>query len=189
MRAPCMNCGVSISRLELVLMLHKVVGIMYKEVHGKNPTLARQGSHTAPIAMLGPRSALVLFAAASVAHGFVVAPSSARRPSSRARLVLTQEGAPPPEGEKSLADKMAGWDASDDERRATTLGGGLPGMVPGLGPPGRDTRTDQPAGMDGFDLGLNLSGIILLPLALLIASVPFWIGSIDVSSVGPPPTS
>ena len=27
------------------------------------------------------------------------------------------------------------------------------------------------------------------PLAILICSVPFWIGNIDVSSVGPPPMS
>ena len=49
------------------------------------------------------------------------------------------------------------------------------------------TRTDQPSRIDGFDVGLNLSGLILLPLALLLATVPFWIGAIDVSDVGPPP--
>ena len=38
-----------------------------------------------------------------------------------------------------------------------------------------------------LDVGLNLSGLILLPLALLLATVPFWIGAIDVSDVGPPP--
>ena len=27
----------------------------------------------------------------------------------------------------------------------------------------------------------------VLPLALLLATVPFWIGAIDVSDVGPPP--
>ena len=43
--------------------------------------------------------------------------------------------------------------------------------------------------MDGFDVGMNISGIILFPLALLLVSFPFWIGNIDVSGVGPPPTS
>ena len=86
----------------------------------------------------------------------------------------------------SLEQKMASWEASEAEQRSATLGGGLPLIgMPGL--PGRMTRTDQPSRIDGFDVGLNLSGLILLPLALLLATVPFWIGAIDVSDVGPPP--
>lgn len=132
----------------------------------------------------------LLVASLAAVGGFLAAPRVSRRsPSFRARPILAQEDGEEAADGKSLADKMASWEASDEERRATTLGGNLPGMVPGLGPPGRDTRTDQPDKMDAFDAGLNLSGIILLPLALLVASVPFWIGSIDVSSVGPPPSS
>ena len=83
---------------------------------------------------------------------------------------------------------MAAWDATDEERRSSTLGGNLPLVgMPGL--PGRMTRTDQPDELDGFDLGMNISGIILFPLAIILATFPFWIGNIDVSQVGPPPTA
>ena len=77
---------------------------------------------------------------------------------------------------------MAGWEASAEEQRKATLGGLIPGK------PGFMTRTDQPDQVDGFDVGLGLSGLILLPLALLIASFPIWIGSLDLSSAGPPPS-
>ena len=91
-------------------------------------------------------------------------------------------------GQQSLEDKMASWDASAEEQRASTLGGNLPLVgMPGL--PGRMTRTDQPDKVDGFDLGMNISGLILFPLAIALFSVPFWIGNIDVSDVGPPPMS
>ena len=87
----------------------------------------------------------------------------------------------------SLDEKMAKWDATEDEQRASTLGGNLP-LVGMPGMPGRMTRTDQPKKMDAFDVGMNLSGLILFPLAILLATFPIWIGSIDFSSVGPPPT-
>jgi hypothetical protein len=88
----------------------------------------------------------------------------------------------------SLEEKMSKWDASEEEIRSTTLGGNLPLVgMPGL--PGRMTRTDQPTKLDGFDVGMNISGIILFPLAILLFSFPFWIGSVDLSDVGPPPTS
>ena len=88
----------------------------------------------------------------------------------------------------SLEAKMASWEASEEEVRSSTLGGNLPLVgMPGL--PGRMTRTDQPTKMDGFDVGMNISGIILFPLAILLAAFPFFIGTIDVSSVGPPPMS
>jgi len=98
-------------------------------------------------------------------------------------------GTEPPEAAKStLEEKMASWEASEAEQRSSTLGGNLPLIgIPGL--PGRMTRTDQPASLDGFDVGMNLSGLILFPLAIALATVPFWIGSIDVGDVGPPPTS
>eukprot|EP00325_Prymnesiales_sp_UTEX-LB-985_P007453 CAMPEP_0174708828 /NCGR_PEP_ID=MMETSP1094-20130205/10974_1 /TAXON_ID=156173 /ORGANISM="Chrysochromulina brevifilum, Strain UTEX LB 985" /LENGTH=83 /DNA_ID=CAMNT_0015907437 /DNA_START=194 /DNA_END=445 /DNA_ORIENTATION=- len=81
---------------------------------------------------------------------------------------------------------MATWDATEEEQRDSTLGGNIPLIgMPGM--PGRMTRTDQPTNLDGFDVGMNVSGLILFPLAILVFTVPFWIGSIDVSSVGPPP--
>ena len=91
-------------------------------------------------------------------------------------------------GQSSLEEKMAGWEASEEEQRASTLGGNLP-LVGMPGMPGRMTRSDQPDKVDGFDVGMNISAIILFPLALLLLSAPIWLGSIDVSSVGPPPTS
>lgn len=95
---------------------------------------------------------------------------------------------PSADGAASLEAKMAAWDATDEERRSSTLGGNLPLVgMPGL--PGRMTRTDQPDELDGFDLGMNISGIILFPLAIILATFPFWIGNIDVSQVGPPPTA
>ena len=88
----------------------------------------------------------------------------------------------------SLEEKMSGWEASEAEVRASTLGGNLPLIgTPGL--PGRMTRTDQPTELDGFDLGMNISGIILFPLAILLATFPFWIRAVDLSEVGAPPMS
>lgn len=89
----------------------------------------------------------------------------------------------------SLEDKMAGWEASAEEQRANTLGGNLPLVgMPGL--PGRMTRTDQPKGgkVDGFDIGMTISAVILVPLTLAVFAFPFVMGSIDINSVGPPPT-
>ena len=88
----------------------------------------------------------------------------------------------------SLEEKMASWEASAEEQRASTLGGNIP-LVGMPGKPGFMTRTDQPSKLDGFDLGLNISGIILFPLCFVVLFFPFFMGSIDVSSVGPPPTS
>ena len=120
---------------------------------------------------------------------------AARRRMAPVTMSAPEDAAPPAEAMLaeptdpslgSLEQKMASWEASEAEQRSATLGGGLPLIgMPGL--PGRMTRTDQPSRIDGFDLGLNLSGLILLPLALLLATVPFWIGAIDVSDVGPPP--
>ena len=87
----------------------------------------------------------------------------------------------------SLEEKMAKWEASEEEQRSKTLGGNLP-LVGMPGKPGRMTRTDQPTKMDGFDIGMAISGVILVPLTLAIFAFPFLIGNIDVNSVGPPPT-
>ena len=88
-------------------------------------------------------------------------------------------------GSASLDAKMEAWEATEEEARAKTLGGNLPLVgMPGL--PGFMTRTDQPTKPDGFDLGMNLSGLILFPLAVVLFSVPFWIDGMDL---GPPPMS
>jgi len=90
-------------------------------------------------------------------------------------------------GSSTLEQKMASWDATEEEARSKTLGGNLPLVgMPGL--PGRMTRNDQPDKLDGFDVFMNLSGLILFPLAILLFAAPFVMGNIDVSSVGPPPT-
>jgi hypothetical protein len=83
----------------------------------------------------------------------------------------------------SLEEKMSKWEASDEELRSKTLGGNLP-----LGMPGRMTRKDQPTKMDGFDMGMALSAVILIPLTLAVLAFPFLIGGIDVNSVGLPPS-
>jgi hypothetical protein len=87
----------------------------------------------------------------------------------------------------SLEEKMANWEASEEEQRSKTLGGNLP-LVGMPGKPGRMTRKDQPTKMDGFDMGMAVSGVILVPLTLAVLAFPFLIGGIDVNSVGPPPT-
>ena len=71
---------------------------------------------------------------------------------------------------KSLEDKMKGWEASEEEIKAASLGG----MVPGKS--------------DGFDIGLAIAFPIIVGTSLLFAVFPFIMDKIDVSSVGPPPT-
>ena len=105
-----------------------------------------------------------------------------------APIMEATEKPPSDEATSSLEEKMSKWDASEEEQRASTLGGNLP-LVGLPGKPGRMTRNDQPTKLDGFDLGMNISGIILFPLAIILATFPFWIGNIDISDVGPPPTS
>ena len=55
---------------------------------------------------------------------------------------------------------------------------------------GRVTPTGQPSTkVDGFDVFMSLSGVVLFPLAVLLFAAPFLLNGIDVSSVGPPPMS
>jgi hypothetical protein len=70
----------------------------------------------------------------------------------------------------SLEEKMKGWQATDEEIRAATLGGVVPQRS------------------DAFDLGLYIAFPIMVATGLLFAFFPFIMGSIDTSSVGPPPT-
>ena len=72
---------------------------------------------------------------------------------------------------KTLEEKMAGWEASEEEIKAASLGGMTPGK----------------AGTDGFDIGLYIAFPIIVGTSLLFALFPFIMDKIDVSSVGPPP--
>ena len=89
----------------------------------------------------------------------------------------SSNGNPPPAAKtaKSLQEKMANWEASEEEIKAATLGGMSPG---GLG--GRK-------GNDGFDVGLYIAFPFMILGSLLFAFFPFIMDKIDVSSVGPPP--
>ena len=71
----------------------------------------------------------------------------------------------------TLEEKMAGWEASEEEIKAASLGGITPGK-----------------GTDGFDIGLYIAFPIIVATSLLFAVFPFIMDKIDVSSVGPPPT-
>jgi hypothetical protein len=121
--------------------------------------------------------------------------TSALRPLSRAILMpcmmadgQSADGSVPSSASKALEDKMKGWEASEEEQRAKTLGGKIP-LVGMPGRTGRMTRKDQPTRADGFDITMGISAVILFPLAVILFTFPFWIGSVDISSVGPPPTS
>jgi hypothetical protein len=73
---------------------------------------------------------------------------------------------------KTLEEKMASWEASEEEIKAASLGG----LTPGKG------------GTDGFDIGLYIAFPIIVVTSLFFAVFPFIMDKIDVSSVGPPPT-
>ncbi|CAJ1953661.1 unnamed protein product [Cylindrotheca closterium] len=71
----------------------------------------------------------------------------------------------------SLESKMKSWEASEEEIKAATLGG----MVPGRS--------------DAFDIGLYVAFPLMVLSGLAFAFFPLIMGNIDTSSVGPPPTS
>ncbi|KAL7450797.1 hypothetical protein ACHAWC_002646 [Mediolabrus comicus] len=66
---------------------------------------------------------------------------------------------------------MKSWEASEDEIRAATLGGVIPGRS------------------DAFDIGLYIAFPIMVIGCLIFAFFPLIVSNIDVTSVGPPPTS
>jgi hypothetical protein len=70
----------------------------------------------------------------------------------------------------SLEEKMKGWEATEDEIKAASLGGVVPGRS------------------DAFDVGLYIAFPLLVISSLVFAFFPFIIGNIDTSSVGAPPT-
>jgi hypothetical protein len=75
-----------------------------------------------------------------------------------------------PSKPSSLEEKMSSWEASEDEIKAATLGGVVPGRN------------------DAFDVGLYIAFPLMVASCLLFAAFPFIMGNIDTSSVGPPPT-
>lgn len=76
----------------------------------------------------------------------------------------------------SLEEKMKKWEASEEEVKAATLGG----LVPGTS---KENRSDA------FDVGLYILFPIMVLSGLAFAFFPLIMGNIDVDSVGPPPTS
>ncbi len=71
---------------------------------------------------------------------------------------------------KSLEEKMKSWEATEEEVRAATLGGVVPGRT------------------DAFDIGLYIAFPLMVLSGLAFALFPFIMGSLDVDGVGPPPT-
>lgn len=68
----------------------------------------------------------------------------------------------------SLEDKMKSWEATDEERRAKTLLGVVPGKF------------------DAFELGLNIAFPLILVTFIGIAFFPFYAASL-AGDAGPPP--
>mmetsp|Transcript_6576 Transcript_6576/g.9627 ORF Transcript_6576/g.9627 Transcript_6576/m.9627 type:complete len:143 (+) Transcript_6576:117-545(+) len=77
---------------------------------------------------------------------------------------------------QSLEEKMKKWEASEEEIRASTLGGVIPG-----------SSGDDANRSDAFDIGLYIAFPFMVAGSLLFALFPFIMDKIDVSSVGPPP--
>ena len=65
---------------------------------------------------------------------------------------------------------MANWEATEDEIKAATLGGVVPGRS------------------DSFDVGLYIAFPLMVASGLLFAFFPLIMGNLDVDSVGPPPS-
>jgi hypothetical protein len=92
----------------------------------------------------------------------------------RSTILFNGENADTDESEapklSSLEEKMKGWEASEEEIKAASLGGIVPGRS------------------DAFDAGLYVAFPLMVISGLLFAFFPFIIGSIDTTSVGAPPT-
>ena len=120
--------------------------------------------------------ALVVALTGRVASSFVIAPRIT--PSTSRRLHLTPQRSTGGDSEESevirssLEEKMAGWDATEEEIRKASLGG----MVP-----------QKKEGTDSFDIGLWIMFPFIVGTSLLFFVFPFIMDKIDVSSVGPPP--
>ena len=77
----------------------------------------------------------------------------------------------------TLEEKMKSWEASEEELKAATLGGVIPS------PSSSENRSDA------FDIGLYIAFPIMVIGCLIFAFFPLIVSNIDVTSVGPPPTS
>jgi hypothetical protein len=85
----------------------------------------------------------------------------------------------------SLEEKMKQWEATEEEMKAATLGGLIPeSLRPSSSKGGKMDRERS----DAFDVGLYIAFPIMVLSGLFFALFPFIMGSIDVGSVGPPPT-
>ena len=71
----------------------------------------------------------------------------------------------------SLEEKMKSWEASEEEIKAASLGGVVPGRS------------------DAFDVGLYILFPVMVIGLGLFAFFPIIVQNIDINSVGPPPTS
>lgn len=80
------------------------------------------------------------------------------------------------ETKQSLEDKMKSWEASEEEIRAASLGGVVP-------------KSSGGERSDAFDTGLYILFPIMIIGLGLFAFFPILVQNIDVTSVGPPPTS
>ena len=75
-----------------------------------------------------------------------------------------------PTEKMSLEEKMKGWEASEEEIKAASLGGIVPGRS------------------DAFDVGLYIAFPLMVISGLIFALFPLIMGNIDTSEFGPPPT-
>jgi hypothetical protein len=80
----------------------------------------------------------------------------------------------------SLAEKMKSWEATEDEIRASTLGGVVPGLsAPGMkgfdGKFGSDKGTTVGGRTDAFDVGLYIAFPIMVLSCLAVSSVGVWV--------------
>lgn len=81
-----------------------------------------------------------------------------------------------PSAKMSLEEKMKAWEATEEEVKAATLGGIVPG-------------SEESERSDAFDVGLYILFPFMVLSGLAFALFPFIMGNIDVDSVGPPPTN
>jgi type III secretory pathway component EscR len=75
----------------------------------------------------------------------------------------------------SLEEKMKAWEATEEEVKAATLGGVVPG--------GQNAERS-----DAFDVGLYILFPFMVVSGLAVALFPFIAGNLDLDSLGPPPT-
>lgn len=76
----------------------------------------------------------------------------------------------------SLEEKMKSWEPSEEEVKASTLGGVVP------------KRKEDAERSGAFDVGLYIAFPLMVLSGLAFAFFPFIMENLDVDSVGPPPT-